>query len=187
MSITAPITFEQFEKLQLPESRKWELHEGELVEMPPPSFLHKVVQHRLYELLKPLFQGKAVVLTEMPISMKDKKNDYRSMDVGVLSVDRAPLTADQRLVNGAPELVIEVLSPSNTAGEIAARKRFCLENGAEMFAVVDAVELDVTVTYRSDPARTEHYGLGSSVPIRALGVEAELPVDAIFEGITSGE
>ena len=43
MSITAPITFEQFEKLQLPQNRRWELHEGELAEMPPPSYIHRLI------------------------------------------------------------------------------------------------------------------------------------------------
>ena len=55
-----------------------------------------------------------------------------------------------------------------------------------MFALVDPAELDVTVTYRSDPARKQHFALGSSIAIRALGVEAELPVD-VFQGIARGQ
>ena len=128
-----------------------------------------------------------MVVPEMPISMRGKENDYRSIDVGVLSIDRDMEAKRQRLVDGAPEIVIEVLSPSNTAGEIADRKRFCLQNGAEVFMVVDPAEQDVTVTYRSDPARRLQYAPGSSVPIRAFGVETELRVDAIFEGIADAE
>lgn len=36
-------------------------------------------------------------------------------------------------LRGAPDLIIEVLSPSNTATEICDKEKLCLENGAREF------------------------------------------------------
>ena len=61
-------------------------------------------------------------------------------------------------IRGAPELVVEVLSPSNTAAEMHDREPVCLANGSREFWVVDAIRAEVrvttpdghTVTWRSD-------------------------------------
>jgi len=61
-------------------------------------------------------------------------------------------------IRGAPDLVIEVLSPSNTAVEIFEKERIGLSNGAQEFWVVDPDRRQVkvpttdgrTVTYPAD-------------------------------------
>ena len=183
MSTTLPVTLEQFEKLDLPEDRGWELHEGELVEMTQPSYMHKLIQHRLFQLLTPMFKGRADVMIEMPYCVKNRHDDYRSADVGIVSTARVPGIPQERIVNGAPEFVIEVLSPSNTVREINKRKHVCAQNGGELFWVVDPDELEVTAIDLNNPRIERKYGCGASVPIQVLDVETELSVSAIFAGI----
>ena len=38
---------------------------------------------------------------------------------------------------GAPDLVIEILSPSNTVAQMRDKKKLCLENGSVQFWEVD--------------------------------------------------
>jgi hypothetical protein len=54
-------------------------------------------------------------------------------DVAYLSPDRLAAVDPDDNVCGAPDLVIEVLSPSNTVAEMNDRERICLENGAQEF------------------------------------------------------
>ena len=57
------------------------------------------------------------------------------VDVGVLRVERA--TAARGYLAGAPEIVIEVLSPSSTMDEINDRMAICMDNGCLSFWIVD--------------------------------------------------
>ena len=183
MSTTSSsITFDQFERLDLPKGHIWELHRGELVELPPPSFLHKLIQKRLEKLLEPLFKGRAIILQEMAYSRKDARDDYRLADLGVLAIHREP-ERRERIVYGAPEFVIEVLSPSNTVTEMNERKTVCAQEGGELFWIVDPDQLEVTAVDLKDPRIERKYVGEATVPIRVLGVETELSVQAIFDEI----
>jgi len=183
MQVTAPITLEEAERLDLPPDTRWELHEGELVEMSNPAYVHKLFQKRLVKLLELIFEDLADVMEEMPFSILNRKDDYRSADVGVLSLKRRPRQPEERIVNGAPELVIEVLLPSNRVKDIKKLKRVCAENLGEFFWIVDDDDFSVAVTDLRTPDIERVYKSGSSVPISVLGVEATLPVAEIFRSI----
>ncbi len=78
-------------------------------------------------------------------------------------------------MEGAPDVVIEVLSPSNTASEMLDREQICLENGAREFWVVDPVRRQVKVSCADGRAAT--YKAGQSIPLLFGGM---LPVDSTF-------
>ena len=75
----------------------------------------------------------------------------------------------------APDIVIEVLSPSNTASEMLDKEQICLENGAREFWVVDPVRRQVKVSGADAHAAT--YKTGQSIPLFFGGT---LPVDSIL-------
>ena len=54
-------------------------------------------------------------------------------DVGSVSLERDAATDDDEYLVGAPELVIEVLSPSNTVEEINDKMLLCMANGCVCF------------------------------------------------------
>src|SRR5258708_37314960 len=72
--------------------------------------------------------------------------EYRVADVAFLSKDRWDNIDPKGLLSGAPELVIEVLSPSNTVAEIIDKKTVCLENGAREFWTVNIQHCQVEVS-----------------------------------------
>ena len=77
---------------------------------------------------------------------------------------------------GAPELVIEVLSPSNTVEEILEKEELCVEKGCREFWVLDA-RRQVKVSTPDGVTRTYHEG--REIPLALFG-GASLTVDAIF-------
>ena len=78
---------------------------------------------------------------------------------------------------GAPKLVIEVLSPSNTVAEIIDKKTLCLENGSHEFWVVDIEHRQVEVS--TPDGRGKTYKSGQHIPL-FFAADAQLAVDAIF-------
>jgi Uma2 family endonuclease len=80
-------------------------------------------------------------------------------------------------LEASPELVIEVLSPSNTAAEMRAKKKLCLENGSQQFWVVDKVHREVEVS--TPDGRTVTYKAGQRIPL-FFAAGKSISVDAIF-------
>jgi Uma2 family endonuclease len=97
--------------------------------------------------------------------------------VAYVSRERWQQARKEGRLMGSPEIVIEVLSPSNTASEMLDRERTCLAGGCVEFWTVDAALRLVRVT-RSD-GTVATYGEGDLIPLRLFG-DATLAVREIF-------
>src|SRR5579863_2074036 len=82
-------------------------------------------------------------------------------DVGFVLAERADQVGDDEYLSGAPDLVVEVLSPSNTADEMDYKRTTCLENGCSCFWVVNPKRKLVSVT---EGNLTRHYDVLAVVP-----------------------
>jgi Uma2 family endonuclease len=172
-AITTPVTVEQFMSLDLPEGREWELHDGEIVEIGEPSLNHRELQRRILHLLERLFPN-AEVLIELPFQ---GGNSFRSADVGLTSRDRRSKAT--KVLEGAPELVVEVLSPSNTVKALKEYRRHCFDYGTQVFLTVDSDDRTVQVHLKGETdGRT--YGAGEQISIELFGATITIDVAEIF-------
>jgi len=176
MSVHAGLlTVAEFLKLPAPEEGRLELHHGEVVVMPPPKKGHQKIQDRALVLLKPLVAGKYVVRGEMAFRPAPEHEVWQA-DVGCVSLERDDATADDEYLMGSPELVVEVLSPSNTVDEINERMSICLDNGCLSFWVLDPKRKRVSVT---EGNITRHYAETGEIACSILA--GEIRVRDIFE------
>ncbi|MEP6961747.1 MAG: Uma2 family endonuclease, partial [Acidobacteriota bacterium] len=129
---TQLLTFAEFEKLPDPREGKYELRHGEAVLMAPPKHGHKRVQLALQNGLAAPAGASWVVVSEYGFRPGGEA-EYRIADVAMISSARWNQTAADSYFQGAPDLVIEVLSPSNTAAEMLDKRDVCLQNGAREF------------------------------------------------------
>ena len=175
---TRLMSFAEFELLpETPRGLRYELRHGEPVQMPPPNRAHYLVQLRMQQALS-TFAGKAgVVGTEMPFRPLPEF-EYWVADVAFVSQIRWEQTPRERHLDGAPDLVVEVLSPSNTAAEILDRRNVCLESGAREFWLVDIEHRQVEVS--TPDGRSLTYKSGQSIPL-FFAPEETLAVGSIFE------
>ena len=173
---TKLMTFAEFEKLPDEVCRRHELRHGELVEVPPPKFDHRVIQDHLVELLKPIAEG-GYVGVEFGFRALPE-GEYRTADVVYVSAERYAAAKGSSYFQGAPEMVIEILSPSNTKAEMRERAALCLANGCLEFWVLDGGKRQVTVS--TPDGVTVTYHSGQMIPLRLFG-DASLPVNRIFE------
>jgi Uma2 family endonuclease len=170
------ITVEQFR--HLPESGEfaYELHYGEVVAMTRPRAAHWALQWRLTDLLKALLLN-FVIGMEFPFRAVPEF-DLRAADVAALARERYAAIDPEDNLHGAPDLVIEVKSPSNTPRKLQELASLCLANGAIEFWIVDRAQKLITVVQR-DGSR-QAYGVEAEISLAAFG-GASLAVKAVFE------
>jgi Uma2 family endonuclease len=101
----------------------YEIVNGERVEKPPMGNIQVVVTSLLFEKLAPFArsQGLGRVLTEPLFRINLPDGPFRRPDLAFLSFERWPRSKKVDARNGfdvAPELAIEVISPSNSANQV---------------------------------------------------------------------
>jgi len=173
---TGFMTVEQFR--QLPETGPYyyELRHGELVQVTRPKAKHFRVQKRIEQLLERAVGDRGVVAMEFAFRALPE-HELRVADVAFVSKERWETMDLEDNLRGAPDLVIEVLSPSNTAAEIYDKEKLCLENGCREFWVADSDRRQVKVS--TPDGRTTTYLAGQEIPLEQFA-EGTLAVDSIF-------
>ena len=170
---TRPMSFEEFAKLpDHPHGLHYELRHGEPVLVPPPIHKHHRIQRRLFRLLERAAGDAGEVSMEMGFQPLGQY-EYRIADIVFLAKDR--WDSIDRYLLGSPDLVIEVLSPSNTAAEMRDKRKLCLETGSREFWIVDLELHEVEVSFAD--GRIVNYKSGQQVPLLFGG---SLAVDDIF-------
>jgi len=169
------MTVDQYRQLPDREDVVQELHWGMVVTMSRPKMRHAKLQSRLARLLRPKAEHLGVVETEVAFRALPEY-DLRGADVAYVSQQRWEDTADEDNLHGSPELVIEVLSPSNTKTEIREKAVLCLSNGAQEFWVVDPKRETVSVTRRGGVPTV--YRVGDRIPLSMF--QSHLDVSEIF-------
>jgi len=155
---------------------RYELHYGELVEMTEPKYNHKLLQDRLAKLLKDRASRFGNVLVEYGFR-GTPEYDSRSADVALLSEKRHKEALELDEVFGAPELIIEIISPSNRAGEMDDKEAFCLAHGCQSFWLINPVRRTVKVT--DSTRHVQWYKEGDSISLAPFSAES-ITLDEIF-------
>ena len=173
---TGLMTVEQYRELPETGPFYYELRRGELVQVARPTMGHILIQERLHELLKRMLGSAGLVVVEFPFRAQPEY-ELRVADVAYITRERTIKIDLQDNLHGAPDLVIEVLSPSNTAREIKEKADLCLANGCRQFWAVDSRLRQIAVS--TPDGLTRIYGAGESIPL-VFAENQALKVDAVF-------
>lgn len=129
-----------------------ELLEGFLVSEPPPGWGHGERQTGLLLLLGNHVRSRRLgkVVVEVGFVLARHPDTVRAPDVAFVRRERleANPPSEARYFAGAPDLAVEVLSPSNRRAEIHAKVADYLAAGAALVWIVDPGSRTVT-TYRT--------------------------------------
>jgi len=177
-SLPKLLTVDEFLALDTPPGRCFELHEGELVELTVPNIIHRDLQIRLLDLLREALPN-ASVLTEYSFKTPES---VRSADVGVTNRERHATARTEGILSGAPDLVVEVLSPSSKVPVLKKLRRVCFQQGCKEFWVVDPDERTVEV-YGEGGKFPRELKCGEELAFSLFGEQAVIAVEKIFDGI----
>lgn len=132
-----------------------ELVDGEVVEMTPVGGVHGEVTGRIYRNLAECVDrhgGGKVLVGDVGfvLNLPQDPERVRAPDVAFVSSQRLPGGGlPQGFLHGAPDLAVEVLSPSDNPVDVQQKVRDYLEAGARLVWVVAPQAKAVTV-YRAD-------------------------------------
>jgi len=143
------MTFEEFYSLP-DDGTKQELQAGILVSEPLPGFRHGRVAAAIADVLRTHVRRHklgVVVSNDSGFLLARSPDTVRGPDVAFVSRDRVK-GDEARAFPGAPDLAVEVLSPSNTPASMHAKVADYLAAGARLVWVVD-VETETVIVYAS--------------------------------------
>lgn len=170
MATTRVMTVEELEREGTPEGR-YELLDGRLVEVIPAggeaSDVGFVIGFHLGSHVRPRRLGR-LYNAEGGFVLFPGRDLVRAADVAFVRADRLPPRPQRRgFLRLAPDLVVEVVSPSDRIADVVEKAMMWLDAGVRLVWVVDPDERSVTV-----------YG-PDRVP-RGLGVGDELDGGAVL-------
>lgn len=146
------------------DDRHEELIEGELIVSPGAKFWHAAIVDRIRERLAPLKQKGYVLANDFSCILG--KTSMPAPDLAAVSTKRANHAEDNDgWLDGSPELVIEVASPSNR--KLQRKATLYLEYGAEQVWIVYRNTKTVTVM---TPEGTTEVRMGETLEFHGVNV-----------------
>ncbi|MFB9121153.1 Uma2 family endonuclease [Bergeyella porcorum] len=125
---------------------KIELFKGKILAMSPaPARYHQKIVGNIHGILFPIFKGKKCELYTAPFDVRIPKQDKEDDKIFTvvqpdLSVICDPEKLDERGCIGAPDLVIEILSPGNSKKEMDVKFTLYEEAGVLEYWIVHPTE-----------------------------------------------
>jgi Uma2 family endonuclease len=120
------------------EPGKQELDGGELVKMAPVYFLHSRVQHTIRDSLRDYLLGRDLgeALLETSFVLTVEPPTVRIPDIAYVSKEKLADAPAEAFLKGAPDIAIEVVSPSESASDLELKVRQYLATGSQAVATV---------------------------------------------------
>jgi len=153
------------------DDKRWELIDGKPYLMSAPNRNHQMalmeIGYQLYAFLK----GKKCYVYMAPFDVRLNADtlDDTVVQPDVLVVCDEKKTEDGKGVVGAPDLAVEVLSPSNPNHDRVIKFNKYREVGVREFWIVDPMSKTVAVNILSDGNYTTRiYGAAERIPIHVL-------------------
>jgi Uma2 family endonuclease len=144
------LTFAAFEQLPDGDGMHRELIEGELQILPPPKSRRSLVANRAFKMLLVLEnRADGCVLCEAGYKLGDDPPSWIEPDVSFLKNDRVRATPAGDYFLGAPELAVEIVSPSESARDLKRKINLLLKGGSQTVWVVYPEDRTVEI-YRPD-------------------------------------
>lgn len=173
------LTAEEFDNYPFEEDKRYELDEGELIEMTRPAYKHNRVLGILFGELMNNFRknpiGQALISENLYALSPSTR---RSPDVAVILGDRREELRNAKVIPIVPEIAAEVLSPSETPRMIHRKLKQYFEARVKEVWLIDPESHEVEIwTSRCLP---EHELAGSASITSALLPGFALQLEELF-------
>lgn len=182
MPDASTIRFTYQDYLAIPEdtSRRHEIVDGEFFVTPTPRFRHQQVVMNLSALLHTLARRYELGEVAMgPVTVHLHDEGVTEPDVIFVRADRLEVVDPEGAVHGPPDLVVEVLSPSNRDHDRGPKRKQYMASGVPELWILDADERSVEV-WRPDLKAPDV--VEDAVVWRVGEHRFEIPLEDVFRG-----
>ena len=150
----------------LPEGHRAELIDGQLYDMAPPSRMHQKLISQFMLVLGQYIRDHHGTCEVYPapfaVNLDAEDKDWVEPDISVIC-DTSKL--DDRGCNGAPDLVVEVVSPSSRRIDYSTKNALYSEAGVREYWIVDPEKERTTVYRYEDDAAPIVYPFADNIPV----------------------
>jgi len=168
-------TYADYKDWELKEGERYELIRGEAFAMAGPNIRHQTVSREMCGQLYNYLRGKPCQMFDAPCDVRlFYEEELGEDDDTVVQPDILVVCDKSKIGNegirGAPDLVIEILSPSNTAIEMAEKHDLYEDAGVREYWVVNPNNNAVTVHRLQDNGVFDNkiYKAPATVPVGIL-------------------
>jgi len=176
-------TYKDYKDWELEPGKRVELIYGVVYAMSAPNTQHQLISSLLTAKFFNFLEGKTCKSIAAPYDVRLFYKEDESDDTVVqpdLIVVCDPEKLGKEGCRGAPNLVIEILSPSNTAIEMNRKKNLYQKAGVQEFWIVDPEEKQVEINILKDGKYDQHFlHMGENLKPTKFP-DFELPLDVLF-------
>ena len=177
----ARIKFTYGDYCNAPEDKRYELHDGDLILVPSPKEQHQDSVGALYYYLRAFILSRGLGRVYIaPFDIVFSNHDVVQPDVIFVSNEREHVITPDN-IQGAPDLVIEVLSPSTAHHDRTFKRALYARHGVGEFWLVDteAQTIEVLLLGSDGYETVATYGAGEVLTSPTL-TDFTLKIDDIF-------
>jgi Uma2 family endonuclease len=127
------------------DGRRYELYDGEVYVVPAPMPRHQRVQMRIAEWLDDYAESVGGFAVDAPIDIVFSEYNVLQPDVVFFGPVRAHLVDLDRTIRHAPDLCVEILSPSTEATDRGRKLQMFARFGVPEYWIVDPVHESIEV------------------------------------------
>ena len=140
------ITLEQYEAL--PENRRVEVFENVAYDMASPSQIHQTLSMELSNIIYNYIKSKEgtckIFSAPFDVKLSDNPLIIVQPDIMIICNDDK---LDGKRCNGAPDFIIEIVSPNNPSDDYVRKLYYYQNYGTREYWIVDPQRKSVTVNY----------------------------------------
>ncbi|AFZ03505.1 Uma2 family endonuclease [Calothrix sp. PCC 6303] len=175
------MTLEEF--LNLPPGEgdtTYELVDGKIFPKMSPKFHHSKLTRTFIKIIEEWSQERGEVCPEWSIKLTRQKRDWvPTPDLLYISHGRLPANWDENTACPVPpDLVIEIISPGQTFGQMIAKAKDYLNAGVSRVWVVDSQARSITVFYPDAAPQTY---MGDELLVDSIFLGLEFPAETVFQ------
>lgn len=119
------------------DGRRYELYDGEVYEVPSPILLHQLVLGRLFLVLDGYVGRHGGLVAFAPLDIVLTEYDVVQPDLLLFTAARVPVVDFKKANRLAPDLAIEILSPSTERNDRGRKMTLLARHGVREYWLVD--------------------------------------------------
>lgn len=154
----------------LPEGQRAELINGVVYDMVPPNYMHQKLLQRLCQKIANHIDSKKgnceVLPAPFAVFLNEDDKTYVEPDISVIC-DKSKLT--EAGCNGAPDFIIEVVSPSSRKMDYSTKMTLYSNAGVREYWIVDPSRERTTVYHFEEDAAPIIFTFGQSISVGIYG------------------